>query len=168
MHHGRISLLWAVKEGCRALSGRSQCGVHTYSSPVFLHPICPLVFICLTATCPLYFAAIFLRSLFLRQSSAFAHASFLLLSRCLSWNQRFRISQLHGSPRPFTAVSLIHKFSYNSVFCGNWFQKRPMWEEQSLSRKFTMGTLYNRKLLQCLLKHLNFTKMRFTSVIYTF
>lgn len=73
---------------------------------------------------PLDSAAVFLlsRRLRLRFFSALVQAS-ALLPRQLTWNSRFRISQLPRNLRSFIPASLIQKFSYNILCCGNWTYK---------------------------------------------
>lgn len=131
-HKGVCDLVWRRV-------GRSSDG-----SPGFFHPVFHLVFICLATGLPLDFLAIFLHSFFLLPPSASVHASSFLLPRCLSWNPRFRLSQLHRSPRSFIPTCLIHYFFYNSLFCGNLDLQRNVCE----MNRFALGFLYNRNLLR--------------------
>lgn len=98
---------------------------------------------------------------------AFADASFLLLSRCLSWNQRFRIH----SCKEFQGHSLQSLWYTSSTNACLWeldLQRDPCGMSSHCLEDSPWGLFTPGNTSSLLLRYLNFTKIGFTSLIYTF
>ena len=138
-----------LKMGAGLCLGGAGAGVCFYNSPISLHLICPLVYLfgsCLSPVLCSYFPTELIAWTVLCFCSCFFPPP---LQMSLLQAEIQNLTVVWKSKTIHCSISDTQILEQQSVLRELDLQRdQSMWEEQSLSRKFTMGTLNNRKLLQ--------------------